>query len=683
MKRSSPLLVPSLLALLAAVSCGAETWTLAPTIDQRKTCRMVTMALEGNHYRRLAVDDELSRRILDRYLEALDPSRLFLLQGDVQQFLRYSLVLDDAIEVGDLTAAYEIFNRFQERRVAVFERTLEWVGDDLDGLTFDGDAWMETDRDDEPWPRDEEEQAALWRLRFENDALSLRLADKSMEEISDLLTRRYEDRLRRAEQVNGKDAFRVFMNAVTGCFGPHTEYFPPHESENFNIQLGLTVHGIGALLGTEDEYCQVNEVIAGGPAERDGRLKEGDRIVSVGQGADGDLVDVVGWRNDEIVDLIRGEKGTVVRLGILPAGVNDLASAKVYALTRDEVKLEEQSAKSRIEETVRDGRAWKVGVIELRAFYMDFEAARRGDEDYKSATRDVARLIDELKADGVDGIVLDLRGNGGGSLNEAEDLTALFLGDGPVVQVRDMRDRVEVLPGDDRGPARAAKWDGPLCVMIDRISVSASEIFAAAVQDAGRGVVVGQRTFGKGTVQRLVPMGGGQLKITLAKFYRVSGGSTQHLGVVPDVAFPSLYDPEDIGESALDEALPWDQIEAVPHRHDPRVSDLRDLLQRRHEERRAGDAELTYLLERVAYAERIAADTRLSLNEAERRRQREEAEEGLLAIENRRRVALGLDELGSLDEPDADALRDRDRPDPLVEEAIQVLLDDCTAARDR
>lgn len=679
MRRLSSIIPLGLLSLLAALSCAAETVVLEPTNDQRATCKQVTMALENVHYGDLSVDDAFSEQLLERYLEHLDPSRVYFVQSDIEAFMGLDKLLDDAIKDGNLRPAFAIFNRYQDRRNEVMRDTLAWVKAGVAGLSFDSDESMETDREDAPWPQDEAERTALWQERFKNDVLSLRLAEKNDEEIVDLLTRRYEDRLRRSEQINGRDVFRVFMNAVTSCFGPHTEYFPAHESENFDIQLSLTVHGIGALLGTEGEYCAVSRVIPGGPADKDGRLKSGDRIVAVGQGPDGEMVDVVAWRNDDIVDLIRGEKGTVVRLGILGPESNDLSSTSTLALTRDEVKLEEQAAQKRIETEVRDGRAWRMGIIALPAFYMDFEAARNGDPNYKSATRDVARLIEELKEEEVDGIILDLRGNGGGSLNEAQDLTALFLGEGPVVQVRDTQGQTDVLLSGRKTPL----YDGPLCVVVDRIAASASEIFAGAIQDTGRGVVVGTRTFGKGTVQRLIKMGDGQLKITLAKFYRISGGSTQHKGVAPDVEFTSLYPEDEVGESALPNPLPWDSIGAVPHPFDGTVQERRQELQRRHDAREATDPDLIYVDEQIAYAAAIGDQTRLSLNEAQRRVERKKVEAGLLAIENRRRVSTGLDPVEKMDDVDDNPLRAKDRPHPFVKEAIQVLIDFVTLDRTR
>lgn len=665
-----------LLALTAAALSAADQDTLTPSADQSKTLGTVIKRLGRYHYRRLTIDDDLSSRLFDRYLAYIDPSRIYLLASDVEEFEPFRFTLDDALRRGDLDVAFKIFVRLQNRRIDRMEYLVRAVENDLDSLRFDVDDELELDREKTPWIESREEWDDLWRKQFKNDVLNMKLAERSMEDIKEVLTRRYEDRLHRTKQIKSEDVFRTYMDIFTQSYDPHTEYFPPRRAENFDISMSLSYEGIGALLGADGEYIKIQRIIPAGPAEKGGELQAGDRIVGVGQGEEGELVDVIGWRVDEVVGLIRGPKGTVVRLNILPANQPDSGSTRVVELTRNEVKLEEQAAQRTVLEIERGGEKRKIGVVELPAFYIDFKAARAGDPNYKSATRDVARLIEELKAEEVDGIVVDLRGNGGGSLVEAGELTGLFLGEGPIVQIRDPRGRSQVM----ENPEPEAAFPGPLVVMVDRLSASASEIFAGAVQDYGRGIVVGSRTFGKGTVQSLMPLGDGQLKYTQAKFYRISGGSTQSRGVLPDIPFPSVYDPDEIGESALEESLPWDKIDPAEYE---RIDDIRDDLPgllELHEKRIAENPEFTYFIDRLAYVQAARNRTRVSLNEAVRRREREEMEARLLDIENKRREAKGEEPVESFDDLSEEGEEDEpadpeDEVDPFIREAAEILVD--------
>lgn len=682
--RPRPIRLPALAGVLlaalvwlapAGLATDDEAWrALEGDEDQALIADRILLTLDRQHYGDLRLDDELSDKLFDRYLRWLDPSRLFLLASDVARFEDQRLELDDALRAGDLQIAYDLFNLLQERRAARLQWLLDRIEAGLESLDLTDDEVLELDREEAPWPADAAAADDLWRRRLENAVVGLRLADQELDEIAETLTRRYADQLRRVQQLTGQDVFRTFMNAVVQGYDPHTEYYPPLQAENFDISMSLSFEGIGALLGSDGEYCRIERLIPGGPAEGSGELQATDRIVWVAQGDDGERVDVVGWRNDDIVELIRGEKGSTVRLGILGANQSDVSAAKQVKLVRDQVKLEEQAARSKTVEVEADGGAYTVGVIELPAFYMDFDAARAGDPDFKSATRDVARLVGELTEQGVDGLVLDLRNNGGGSLIEAQELTRLFLGGGPVVQIRDARDRVEVLGVRPEPPA----YTGPLAVLVNRLSASASEIFAAAVQDTGRGLVLGNRTFGKGTVQQLTPLGDGQLKLTQAKFYRISGGSTQHRGVKPDVRFPEVFDPDEIGESSLEGALPWDRIAGVPHPRDDQVASLADDLQAVHEARLESDPELRHLVERIAQSQALADDTSVPLSLEARRARNERLEAQSLAIENRLRAAQGkpevasFDELDELDEPGFDDALD---VDPLGQEAARVLVD--------
>ena len=487
--------------------------------------------------------------------------------------------------------------------------------------------------------------------------LSLKLADKPTDEIAPTLVKRYESQLNRVKQYNSQDVFQIYANSLTELYDPHTNYLSPRRSENFNINMSLSLEGIGAVLQQEDEYTKVARLVAKGPADKQGELKPSDRIVAVGQGEEGAMQDVIGWRLDEVVELIRGPKDSTVRLEIIPAN-SKTDEHKVVTIVRNTVKLEEQAAQKKIMEVPMGGDDIKVGVIDIPAFYIDFEAMRRGDKDYKSTTRDVKKLLDELQAEGVEGIVVDLRNNGGGSLQEANELTGLFIEYGPTVQIRHSSRRV----WRDGKRLKTTYYDGPLVVLINRLSASASEIFAGAIQDYQRGIIVGDRSFGKGTVQTLIPLTEGQLKITESKFYRISGDSTQHRGVVPDVTFPSMYDHDEIGESSLDHALNWDQINPVRHH---RYNDLSTVVPRvtaRFVERSAGNPDFVYLEDQVELARQTREITELPLNEAARIALRESQEQKALTIENKRRKALGEPLLESLEDAeedlDADGLAD-------------------------
>lgn len=635
-------------APVAALTPSEDVPVLRPTEDQSLTSRTILYNLRRWHYRNVEIDDEFSRLVLADLLKALDPARFIFLKSDIDEFHRLDSILDDTLKEGDLDPVYLIFNQFQGRRTNRIHFLQHLLETQLDSLTFDGEDTLEVVRDEAPWPANEAEWDQLWSARFKNDVLSLRLAGRGSEEIREVLERRYADQLRRALQFQSKDVFRIFMNVVSGYYEPHTEYFPPQEAENFDIHMSLSFEGIGALLGTEGEYCQIERILPGGPAERGGELKATDRIIAVGQGDEGEMVDVIGWRVDEIVDLIRGPKDSRVRLSILPSNQTDSSAARIVVITRDQVKLEEQEAQSRIIDVGEGERSLKVGVIELPTFYMDFEAAQRGDPDFKSSTRDVEKLVRKLQQEGVQGIVMDLRYNGGGSLWEAHELASLFLGNSPVVQIRDAAGQVEVLGGERPAPI----WDGPLVVVVNRLSASASEIFAAAVQDTGRGLIVGSRTFGKGTVQGLLPIDRGQLKLTQAKFYRLEGGSTQNQGVVPDVTFPSLYDENEVGESSLDYALPWDRIDPVKRERTADLIQVKAQVVKEHEARAGQSPDFEYLRDWTRYAAAQRASKVLSLNQHRRETEREQANAELLKIENRRRAGLGKEPAADLEQLD-------------------------------
>ena len=525
--------------------------------------------------------------------------------------------------------------------------------------------YLPIDGDDVAWAASSSELDDRWRKRLKNQALSLKLADKSVDEIAPTLIKRYSNQLNRLQQYNERDVFAIYANALTELYDPHTSYFSPRRAENFDINMSLSFDGIGAVLQVDDEYTKVVRLVPAGPADKQGDLSPSDLIIGVGQGAEGPIEDVVGWRLDEVVDLIRGPRETTVRLEVIP-GKGKTDQRQVVAIERNKVKLEEQAAQSELLELEDvDGASRKVGVIEIPAFYIDFAALRRGDEDYKSTTRDVKKLIEELQAQGAEALVIDLRNNGGGSLQEANDLTGLFIEYGPTVQIRSAERKV----WRDGKRRRSTYYQGPVAVLINRLSASASEIFAGAIQDYGRGIVLGDRSFGKGTVQTLLGMPEGQLKVTESKFYRISGDSTQHRGVVPDIDFPSLFDPDEIGESALDNALDWDQISPVRHREYNLFSSLLPTINERHESRIEKDPDYIYLVDQVLMATETRGLKTLPLNEKERVALRDSQEQKALEIENKRREAQGLEPLDSLREETAEATSD-------AAEDVDVAVDD-------
>ena len=696
----NPLLRPLAAALLAlSFTAGAQALSpedegpvtpLSPEAEHPETALAVLEQLARHHYVRRAIDDSLSSDTLDNYLDALDPQRAYFLEGDIARFERYRYTLDDALRRGDLAPAFEIFNRYQAAAETQLESILRLLESGIEALDFSDDEYLAMDRSEEPFLTNADTREDLWRRRLKASVLSLKLAEKADDEIGPLLEKRYRNRLHRLRQTSAEDAFQLFMNALAASYDPHTQYFSPRTSENFNIQMSLSLEGIGAVLRVEDEYTTIASLVPAGPAEKSKQIKPSDRISAVAQGEEGEFVDVVGWRLDDVVDLIRGPAGTTVRLEVLPPDSEAGAPPRVLSLVREAVKLEEQSAQSEVIEVPRGQDSYRIGVIDIPTFYIDFKALQQGDPEYKSTTRDVQRLIKGLRCvdaetpdaedaspcKPVDGIVIDLRNNGGGSLQEANALTGLFIEAGPTVQIRSASGRVDLFNDEDGQVA----WEGPLAVLVNRLSASASEIFAGAIQDYQRGLVLGGQTFGKGTVQTLIPLNRGQLKMTQAKFYRVSGQSTQHQGVIPDIEYPELYDRDEIGESTLDDALPWDVIRPTRYRRGPNLAPLLALLEDRHETRVESDPDFAYLEAMVERARARSARNRLSLNEAQRRLEREEDETLRLAIENTRREAKGLPVLDSLealekDEDEASGSEGESTEDASIK-AASALVDD-------
>lgn len=631
-----------------AKSVEPETYSpVAPTIDQARANILIARQLQFTHFRDMGISDDLSGDVFDAYLSYLDGQRIYLTESDIQALDKARNRLGPALKTGQLQPGFDIYNLVQKRIIERLEFALDTLDAGIEDLDFSSDETILVDRSEAEWAPDTQALDKLWTKRIKNAVLAQRLSGADDDAIAETLRRRYEGQLKRANQARSEDAFQAYMNAFTGMWDPHTSYFSPRTSENFNINMSLSLEGIGAVLQADNEYTKVVRLVPGGPAAKQGQLKPADRIVSVAQ-EDEKPVNVIGWRLDEVVDLIRGPRNSVVTLEVVPASAADETLTKSISISRDEVKLEEQSASKDIIELDRNGETYSVGVITIPTFYADFRAMQAGDPNYKSTTRDVRKLISELKQSGVDGLVMDLRNNGGGALHEANDLVGLFIDTGPTVQIRNSNNEVQILKDEDASVA----YDGPLVVLTNRMSASASEIFAGAIQDYGRGLVVGSQTFGKGTVQAVRPLNHGQLKITQSKFYRVSGGSTQHKGVIPDIEIPSRIDKTRIGEDALDRALPWDQIDAVPHTRYFDFSGIIDELRNRHEDRFATSPEFRLLQQEIDFLEEQRQRKTVSLNLDKRTTRQEQIETTRLTIANARRELRGEEPFESLEKLD-------------------------------
>ena len=598
---------------------------LAPLAPQAEAAGVTARVFSRYHYKPTPLDDALSEKIFERYLKAMDPEKLFFVQADIEQFAYARTLLDDAIYEQDLRIPFAMFNRYEQR---VLERFTEARAMLKQGFDFAPPENYYYARDKADWAKSDSEVRDLWRLRVKNDWLRLKLAGKEPPAIRETLDKRYENSMSRVAKYKSEDAFQIFMDAYATSIEPHTNYLGPRASEDFDISMKLSLVGIGAVLQERDEYTTIRELVPGGPAMLSGKLKVGDRIVGVGQGKQAMPTDVVGWRIDDVVRLIRGTKDTVVLLDVLPADAGPDAKHVRIALVRNKISLEQQAAKKSIMETKEGGIVRRVGVISLPTFYQDFDARHKGEQDFKSASRDVARLLGELKKDKVDSVLIDLRNNGGGSLDEAVVLTGLFIDQGPVVQQRNAQGKIVV----ERDSKAGVAWDGPLGVLINRGSASASEIFAAAIQDYGRGLIIGEPSFGKGTVQTLINLDQmaerkkpvyGELKMTVAQFFRINGGTTQLRGVSPDIALPTIADAESFGESSYDNALPWTQIPAANYTPAGDFSDVLPQLQQRHQQRVAKDRDFQNLQEDIAVLQAQRQKKFISLNEAERRQERE------------------------------------------------------------
>lgn len=654
----------------AAVPAAAA--VLAPTEQENYVARRVADIVSHEHYRRAPLDDHLSSLILDRYLDAIDGARSYFFASDIAEFEKYRYELDDAIKTGDVEPAFVIFRRYQQRSRERMAYAIDLLNRKPD---FEIDETFNFDREKEPWPANTSEMNELWRKRVKNDALSLIAAGKQWPEVIDVLRKRYEHVAKRMDQSKPDDVFEAFMNAFVLSLDPHSNYFSARNSEEYNIQMSLSYEGIGASLQLTDDYVTVIDVIAGGPAAVSGKLAASDRITAVGEGKSGELVDVIGWRLDDVVQKIRGPGGSMVRLQLLPAGAAPGSVQKVVDFTRNRVSLENQASKKSMRTVTRNGKEVKVGIITVPSFYQDYDASRAGAKDYRSTTRDVQRLITELRKDGVEVLIMDLRANGGGYLPEAESLTGLFIDRGPVVQLRDTTGHIEV----DDDPNPAIFYSGPLLVLVDRFSASASEIFAGALQDYGRAIIIGQQTYGKGTVQNAHPLNYtifgrkpelGQLNVTIGKYYRITGESTQDRGVTPDIELPSLIDANEVGESTRDRALPWDHIEPATFRVEGDLKPIAATLSKLHAERTAGSADFKYLHDDIAALEAMRKQKTLSLNLKTREAERKRVETERLERENAWRTAHDVKPVKSLDE-----IKDDATAGILLDETAQIAAD--------
>ena len=663
--------------IVAALSCQADPRInivvsandLKPDMQQSVVAKSLVELIENFHYQKVAVNDAFSSVVFDEYLKALDGGRSYFLQSDIADFEKFRLTMDDDVRSGDLSVPFYIFNVYQKRyndRVNFALKEIEKK------FSFTSNDTYTYDREKLPWLKSESESNSLWSKRIKYEMLNLKITGTAETKMKETLKKRYENLISQSTKFNQQDVFQIFMNSFTGSVDPHTSYFVPNKAQEFNEDLARTFEGIGARLQLENEVVKIAEIIPGGPAFKSKAIQANDRIIAVAQGKAGEFVDVIGWRLDVTVTKIKGPKGTIVRLKVIPAGQELSSTPKIVELVRDKVVLEDQSAKRTIKTITSGGKSYKIGIIQLPAFYADFRAMQAGDPNYKSTTRDVRLLLDTLKREKVDAVVMDLRSNGGGSLPEAISLTGLFIKSGPVVQVRDRRNEIEVSEDEDESIA----WTGPLGVFVDRFSASASEIFAGAIQDYGRGVIIGNQSYGKGTVQQGIDMSRvisttdklmlkgaqtvnakgsqganvtrtnapefGQINLTMAKFYRVNGSSTQHKGVVPDIEFPTVFSKDKYGESSEPSALPWDTIS--PSQFNPLASldEVKRKLIALHQERMKTSVGFKDLQEDIAEFAKREAETSITLNEAQLKKERDEQEAKSLLRENQKRIAKGL-----------------------------------------
>ena len=652
MKLFSITSVLAILSLTAFSYCAPDTTikVLHPDEKQIEVSRQVASLIANYNYKKVPIGDSLSRLIFDNYLKSLDDNRVYFFEKEVNEFKENRDLMDDQMVMGDLESAYHMFNIYLERYV----NRIQFMIAQLPTIAFDftKNESLVYNREKLPFMQTQEEMDAYWIQRLKYDLLNLKLAGTEEAKSKETLKKRYENLLSQIAKIESYDAFQSLMTAYAESIDPHTNYFNPNNAAKFNIDMARSLEGIGATLKFENDFVMVAAVVPGGPADKSGQIAIDDKFIAVAQG-DGEFVDIVGWRIDNAIQLIRGAKGTTVRLKIVSKG-QDIANPKIISIVREKIVLQDQSAKKEIKTIQSNGKNIKIGIIDIPAFYADFKAYQAGDVNYKSTTRDVKLIVDSLKAAKVDAIVVDLRSNGGGSLMEAIDLTGLFLKQGPVVQVRDTKNKIEV--GEDDDPS--ILWDGPMAVLIDRFSASASEIFAAAIQDYGRGIIIGTQSYGKGTVQNSIDLDQmmgegaskvigntnkfGQINLTIAKFYRINGSSTQHKGVSPDIAFPMVFSADKYGESAEPAALPWDEIKRSNYKTLANIAPIKRVLIEKHDKRMKGNKDFEYLLADIKELKLRDAETSATLNEVIAKKERDEKEAESLERDNEKRLARGL-----------------------------------------
>lgn len=670
MTNTSRNLSTAILSLLLVSSIQAE--SISPSEQQPQVLSDMLEILHEGHYRDRTIDDTFSQELFEAYLDDLDPSKSYFLQSDIDGLATWKTKLDDQLKDRDPAFGFKAFNLYRDIAAKQLDHNIALLEGDF-VFNFEDDEILSIDLDDMHWPKTVAERNDLWRKRMEDSLLRLMLSDKDTAEAREVLAKRYKTIKQQLEELNTTDVFQTYANAISSLYDPHTNYFSPRTSENFNINMSLSLEGIGAVLQREEEYIEVVSIVPGGPADKQGELKAGDRIVGIATGEDGENVDIVGWRLDDAVDLIRGPKSSLAVLQVLPAGTND--ATVTIKIVRDKVKLEEQAAKSDIIEIARGDNNYRIGVIDIPTFYRDFEADRNGDNNVKSTTRDVYNLLNEFSKQNIDGVIVDLRSNGGGALQEATMLSDLFINPGPVVQIKNSKGRI-----NRRQVARSgAYYRGPLIVLIDRLSASASEIFAGAMQDYNRAVIVGSQSFGKGTVQVLLPLSEGQLKLTESKFYRVSGDSNQHHGITPDIKLPSLMPEDSYGESNEKNALPWDQIRPANYRKNGDLSTVIPILDKYHQDRISSDPGFTEFVKALKAQDdyRKEQASAVTLSKGKRLEQREKVKELDLALENSRRKALGKESF-----PDYSTWQEARRDEEISSESDLYLMETCQIMAD-
>ncbi|MDQ8005019.1 MAG: carboxy terminal-processing peptidase [Pedobacter sp.] len=653
---------------------------IKPDEQQSLVAKEVVGLIENYNYKKIKLNDSISSIIFDRYIKALDPSKYYFLESDIKEFEANRHSLDDDLRIGDLSTPFYIFNVYLKRYNERVDYSVSQIKNKYD---FSQNDTYVYDREKLPWTKSKAELDEIWKKRVKYELVNLKIAGTDEAKNVETLTKRYTNLKSQAAKFNNQDVFQILMDSFTEAIDPHTNYFNPRNAEAFNQEMSRSLEGIGAVLQSENEVTKIASVMPGGPAFKSKKLNAGDKIIAVAQGTDGEFEDIIGWRIDNAVSKIKGPKGTTVRLKVIPSGQELSSKPQIITLVREKIILAEQSAKKIVKTVENDGKPYKIGVIKIPAFYADFKAANAGDPNYKSTTRDVRLLIDTLKnMDKVDAIVVDLRANGGGSLNEAIELSGLFIGKGPVVQVKDYRNSVKVYKDEDN----AITWDGPLGVMIDRLSASASEIFAGAIQDYGRGIVMGTQSYGKGTVQSSIDLNSlmnssmlqklaalfkknedekkaakkdlnsptvtivdkngvpqlGQINLTMAKFYRVSGNSTQHKGVIPDVNFPSIYPLDKIGEDTEPSALPFDVVNPSTYNTVYDLNAIKVNLNKLHEKRMTKSLDYKMLKEDIAESKKRENETSVTLNETKLKAEREALEAKSLARLNQVRAEKGL-----------------------------------------